>query len=297
MTFRKSFTLIELLVSKTCQICVLLWCFFKKSISLFFEREKGRGGKGKLSFHGKRKFSLSPAHGFTLIELLVVIAIIAILAAILLPTLKKSRDRGMQSACMGNIKQLGMAHTQYCSAFDDTTASYTGVVGGSLSGSPKTAETWVDMFFPYANNSKKVFECPARPGMLPANTKNQPYYGFRDKDNYPRHNPLGRTGDYGVNISQSGKKHDFNNSHLFVYRKLSLFRKPSEVLLLGDGMKPGGSTWTIRRNGNDLDGMDIVHNKGINIAYFDGHGGFILRSELEEIALDTDNVFWHGDIK
>ena len=76
----KRFTLIELLVSKTCQICILLWCFFQKSISLFFEREKGRGGKGKLSFHGKRKFSLSTAHGFTLIELLVVIAINAILS-------------------------------------------------------------------------------------------------------------------------------------------------------------------------------------------------------------------------
>ena len=42
---KNSFTLIELLVSKTCQTGVLLWCFFQKSISLFFEREKGRGGR------------------------------------------------------------------------------------------------------------------------------------------------------------------------------------------------------------------------------------------------------------
>ena len=74
------FTLIEPPVSKTCQICVSTLYCFPKSTPLFFERERGRGGKGKLSFLVKRKFSLAPALSrFTLIELLVVIAIITIL--------------------------------------------------------------------------------------------------------------------------------------------------------------------------------------------------------------------------
>ena len=239
-------------------------------------------------------------HGFTLIELLVVIAIIAILAAILLPTLKSARDRGLQSACMGNIKQLGTAHSMYCPDYDDTTASYTGpnAAGTAISGTPKEAETWVDMLFPYANNSKKVFECPAMPSMLPPNTPNQPYCGLRDKDNYPRHNPVGRTGDYGVNISPTGKRHNYNNSHLFVYRKLSLFHKTSQVLLLGDALKPAyGTSFTIRRNGSGLDAMEIVHSKGMNIAFFDGHGSHILRSELETKAAEGYGVFWDGDIK
>ena len=44
---------------------------------------------------------------FTLIELLVVIAIIALLMAILMPTLKRAREQGQRAVCLGNLKQLG----------------------------------------------------------------------------------------------------------------------------------------------------------------------------------------------
>ncbi len=51
--------------------------------------------------------------GFTLVELLVVIAIIALLVAILLPTLTRAKDLARQTACASNLSGLGKAMGLY----------------------------------------------------------------------------------------------------------------------------------------------------------------------------------------
>jgi len=98
---------------------------------------------------------LSTAHhtrrGFTLIELLVVIAIIAILAAILFPVFAKVREKARQTTCLSNLKQIGLAFTQYNQDNDESFpfGSFYGTLG----------QGWAGTIYPYVK-STGAFKCP-----------------------------------------------------------------------------------------------------------------------------------------
>src|ERR1035441_1612956 len=57
---------------------------------------------------------------FTLVELLVVIAIIAILAALLLPSLAQGKQKAHQAQCTSNLRQLALAIHMYADENRDT---------------------------------------------------------------------------------------------------------------------------------------------------------------------------------
>jgi prepilin-type N-terminal cleavage/methylation domain-containing protein len=108
---------------------------------------------------------------FTLIELLVVIAIIAILAAMLLPVLAKTKQKAQGIHCMNNHRQLLLAWRMYLEDNNDVLpfAQYDRAwIGGSLDFDNSNPSNWdpnVDiknsLLWPYCGQSVGIFKCPA----------------------------------------------------------------------------------------------------------------------------------------
>ena len=98
-------------------------------------------------------FKSKKLNSFTIVELLVVIVIISILCAMIFPVLGKAKEKARKSACLSNLRQLGIAVITYAGNNADYLPMAVRV--GSGPDDPQSINNMLDL------QSRKAFECPA----------------------------------------------------------------------------------------------------------------------------------------
>lgn len=186
---------------------------------------------GSTRMKDRRKSS----EGFTLVELLVVLAIIAVLAALLLPVLSRSKSSAQRIVCVNNVRQINLALQLYAGNHGDRIGYSTNDIYYSYKDS---LLTYLGMTAAYASNNP-VFVCPADTTFHTLALTHYSSYGFNGADR--------GTNDFGM-----------------AQRSFASVRQPSLTALNGEISGGIGVSWH--------DGIPGEHDNARNVGGFvDGH--------------------------
>lgn len=222
---------------------------------------------------------------FTLIELLVVIAIIGILAALLLPALKKAKDAAITALCLSNLKQINLAVTTYANDYNERVmASYDSTL-------PNNFNTWYDIL-----PSLSYLPGPASeigrgcPGWVDGRESFTTRYQYGQRANKTTGGPLSyyRIGS-NQTIKVNGVEKDVGPAEFIIHadtqRPLNPLEGPTQwYSFIGNE----GSMLTNHSTSILLHLVERHNNLG-NSVFMDGHGKAVNGARAFELGFDTDH--------
>ncbi len=113
---------------------------------------------------------------FTLMELLVVVAIIALLMAILMPSLRRVRQQAQASACQSNLHQWSLVFSMYDNDFDGRFCN------GASSYNTNDRRHWATALRSYYFRDREITLCPTATKPYDQGGK-VPFGSYRGPDN------------------------------------------------------------------------------------------------------------------
>ena len=198
---------------------------------------------------------------FTLIELLVIIAIIATLAALLAPGMKSSAEKARSTACVSNLKSIGVGLALY--AADNNMAIPYNLPGGN--------PTWVQLLEPYIDSSVKPKDASWNPSASELGVRPTKVWACPASKALTR---LGAYSDYSKNGMYSISPTVTSSDPQATNGRVVGVRTPARIFAIGEGASADGKVC-----GRDLGPWITPNNSGLigrhsgkaNILFFDYH--------------------------
>ena len=213
--------------------------------------------------------------GFTLVELLVVIAIIAVLAALLLPTLSKAKTKAWSVQCLAHLRQISLGMKLYADDSNGRYAESAGVIEWNQTDPTTGVQSWMQQIISYVQTTN-IYRCPAN--KLVAADKQSNFNFFN-----------GARAAYIA--SNSNRAPVISQSILF----------PSSYVMSGDTLefnpldadKDDYSQNCVGGASNGLPAIEWqAHSKGQNLAFEDGHAKWYGGYRPNEMTFRYDSM--HG---